>query len=282
MFTRSARHLSVLIRASAVAAAALLGVSLAQAQSPSAHHAHLAAQQLMQRDLVGVPGKQVTLTAIEVPPGVSSAPHKHEAQVFVYVVQGHMIMQVRGGPRLTLGPGQTFYENPTDIHSVSANASKTEPAKFLAFVIKDKDKPGLIPVPRNQADAEDQAQPSASPDEASAAAAPQKTGPVLMTRDVIGAPGRQVVMAVVAQRPGARGKPHRHNAQVFVYVLQGKVIMQVKGGPRETLGVGQTFYENPSDIHTVSDNASATEPAKFLAILIKDKDKPITSPVPAE
>jgi quercetin dioxygenase-like cupin family protein len=87
---------------------------------------------------------------------------------------------------------------------------------------------------------------------------------------------------VIAQQPGTSGKPHRHFAQVFVYVLQGKVIMQIKGGARVTLGAGRTFYESPADIHTVSANASRTEPAKFLAILIKDKGRPVTTPVPAE
>ncbi len=81
------------------------------------------------------------MTTVVVPPGASSPPHRHYAQVFVYMLQGTMIMQVKGGPRVTIGPGQTFYESPSDIHTVSANASKTEPAKFLAFLIKDKAKP---------------------------------------------------------------------------------------------------------------------------------------------
>lgn len=275
MFALIRRHSSILIRSSAVCATAvMLCVSLAQAQAASADR--VTATQLMSRDLVGLPGKQAVLSTIEVAPGASSAPHKHEAQVFVYVLQGQMIMQVKGGPRLTLGPGQTFYENPSDIHTVSANASKSEPAKFLAFVIKDKDKPGLIPVPPDQA----QSSPSPPSDQPSSAPSPGLAAG-LMARDVIGLPGKQVVMGVIGQRPGTGSKPHRHYAQVFVYVLQGTMIMQVQGGPRLTLGPGQTFYENPSDIHIVSANASKTEPAKFLAILIKDKDKPITSPGPA-
>jgi quercetin dioxygenase-like cupin family protein len=100
-----------------------------------------------------------------------------------------------------------------------------------------------------------------------------------MRRDVIGLPGKEVVLSRIEQAPGANGRPHRHYAQVFVYVLKGKVVLQVKGGPRMTLGPGQTFYENPSDIHIVSDNASKTEPAAFLAFLIKDKGKPATVPV---
>src|SRR6185437_9386072 len=283
MSTPSRRGHSILIRfgtlirsATVCAAAALLCVSLARAQPPPASAGAITAKQLMARDLIGAPGKQAVLSVIEVPAGASSAPHKHEAQVFVYVVSGHLIMQVAGGPRLTLGPGQTFYENPTDIHTVSANASNTEPAQFLAFVIKDKDKPGLIPVPPDQS----REQPSTSAVPVSQADAARTSGPALLTRDVIGLPGKQVVMSVIEQRPGTSSKPHRHYAQVFVYVLQGKMIMQVKGGPRLTLGPGQTFYESPSDIHTVSANASTTDPAKFLAILIRDKNRPVTSPVP--
>jgi quercetin dioxygenase-like cupin family protein len=105
----------------------------------------------MRRDLIGMPGKEIVVSAIEVSPGASSPPHRHDAQVFVYVLQGKMIMQVKGGPRVTLGPGQMFYENPTDIHTVSANASKSEPAEFLAFLIKDKGKPSTRRVAPDEA-----------------------------------------------------------------------------------------------------------------------------------
>ncbi|MGH7057981.1 MAG: cupin domain-containing protein, partial [Acetobacteraceae bacterium] len=217
------------------------------------------------------------LSVVDVPPGASSAPHRHDAQVFVYMLRGRMIMQVKGGPRLTLGPGQTFYENPSDIHTISANASKIKPAAFLAFLIKKKGKPALIPVTPQQIRAE----PATASGHAPAAHGRHRPAYALMSRDVIGLPGKQVVMGVISLPPGARGKPHRHFAQVFVYMLQGKTIMQVKGGPLLTLGPGQTFYESPTDIHTVSDNASKTEPAKFLAILIKAKGKPSTFRVPS-
>ena len=270
-------HRPTLAKLGAGAAAALLCASIAQAQSSPGPH--VVARELMTRDLIGAPGKEVVVSTIDVPPGASSAPHRHDAQVFVYVLQGEMIMQVKGGRRLTLGPGQMFYENPSDVHSVSANASRTEPAKFLALSIKDKDKPGSIPV------APDQARPSAPPDnnqvEHSLAASTSQRGP-LMQRDLIALPGKEMVVSRIEQAPGAIGRPHRHFAQVFVYMLQGKAIMQVKGGPRVTLGPGQTFYENPSDIHSVSDNASKTEPAAFLAFLIKDKGKPQTVPVTQE
>jgi quercetin dioxygenase-like cupin family protein len=220
------------------------------------------------------------VSTIDVPPGGSSAPHRHNAQVFVYVLQGKLVMQVKGGPRMTLGPGQTFYEGPSDIHALSANASKTEPAKFLALSIKDKDKPGSIPV------APDQAQLAASSagdqTEAQPSVALPSQGGALMQHDLIALPGKEVVMSRIDQAPGTTGRPHRHFSQVFVYMLQGKAVMQVKGGPRMTLGPGQTFYEDPSDIHSVSANASKTEPAAFLAFLIKDKDRPGTVPVTQE
>jgi quercetin dioxygenase-like cupin family protein len=128
----------------------------AQAQAPSAHPSAATprrgnAGQLMMRDLIGAPGKEVVMSTIVVPPGANPPPHRHDAQVFVYVLEGTVIMQVKGGPRVTLGPGGTFYESPTDIHVVSANASKTKPAKFLAILIKDKDKPAYTPVPPQEA-----------------------------------------------------------------------------------------------------------------------------------
>ncbi len=281
MFTHTHRSPSIL-RLIPATAAVLMCASMAQAQPPAAPAGGISAKELMRRDVIGLPGKEVVLSTVEVAPGASSAPHRHDAQVFVYMLRGKMIMQVRGGPRMTLGPGQTFYENPADVHTVSANASDTEPAKFLAFMIKDKGKAGFIPVAPDQAGGES-ATTSTPSDQTRArpagAAAPSAADRALMRRDVIGLPGKEVVMSVIEQRPGAAGKPHRHYAHVFVYVLQGRVIMQVKGGPRMTLGPGQTFYESPSDIHAVSANASSTEPAKFLAILIKAKGKPSTFPV---
>ncbi len=138
-------------------AAPLLCATIIRAQSTTESGPHAAAstshggaEQLMRRDLIGMPAKEVVMSTIEVPPGASSPPHRHDAQVFVYMLEGRMIMQVEGGPRVTIGPGQTFYESPTDIHTVSANASKTEPAKFLAILIKDKGKPATVLVAPHQ------------------------------------------------------------------------------------------------------------------------------------
>jgi len=99
------------------------------------------ADPLMTRDLVGVPGKEAVVLTVEVGPGEASKPHRHDANVFVYVLEGSLIMQVKGGAPVTLHPGDTYYENPSDIHTVSQNASKTERAKFLVFIVKDKGAP---------------------------------------------------------------------------------------------------------------------------------------------
>ena len=85
-------------------------------------------------------------------------------------------------------------------------------------------------------------------------------------------------MLTVELLPGADSPPHRHNANTFVYVLEGTVVMQVHGGPEQTLTVGQTFYESPSDIHTVSRNASKSVPAKILVVMVKPVGAPITVP----
>lgn len=101
---------------------------------------------LMSRDLTGIAGKEATMSIVEYPPGGSSTVHRHNAHVFVYVLEGSVVMQVKGGKEVTLGPGQTFYEAPDDVHTVSRNASATKPARFLVFFVKDKGAPATVPV----------------------------------------------------------------------------------------------------------------------------------------
>ena len=96
---------------------------------------------LMSQELLSGPDKEVVMLTVTYPPAGSSLPHRHDAQVFVYVLEGELTMQVRGSPPVTLRPGQTFYEAPADIHVVSANASQALPAKILVLMIKDKGKP---------------------------------------------------------------------------------------------------------------------------------------------
>jgi len=100
---------------------------------------------LISRDLTEFPGKEGTMITVVYPPGGSEPIHRHNAHVFVYVLQGSVVMQVRGGKEMTLTTGQTFYESPSDIHVIGRNASKTEPAKFIAFFVKDKGSPTHIP-----------------------------------------------------------------------------------------------------------------------------------------
>jgi quercetin dioxygenase-like cupin family protein len=100
---------------------------------------------LLAKDLIGLAGKQGMMLTVEYEPGASSTKHRHDAHVFVYVLEGSVIMQVEGGKAVTLGPGETFYESPKDVHSISKNASATKPAKFLVFIVKDKDKPPVLP-----------------------------------------------------------------------------------------------------------------------------------------
>ncbi len=101
----------------------------------------------------------------------------------------------------------------------------------------------------------------------------------LMSKDLTDFPGKEGVMITVVYPPGASDPVHRHNAHAFVYVLEGSIIMQVKGGKEVTLTPGQTFYEGPNHIHTVGRNASKTKPAKFVVLLLKDKGAPVLIPV---
>src|SRR5882672_8625750 len=101
--------------------------------------------QLFSRDLAEFPGKEGVMITVEYPPGSTDPIHRHNADAFVYVLEGSIVMQVRGGKEMTLTPGQTFYEGPSDVHVVGRNASQTKPAKFVVFFVKDKGAPILVP-----------------------------------------------------------------------------------------------------------------------------------------
>ena len=101
--------------------------------------------QLMSKELTSLPGKEGVMITVEYPPGSTDPIHRHNAYAFVYVLEGSIVMQVRGGKEVTLTRGQTFYEGPDDVHVVGRNASKTKPAKFIAFFVKDKGAPILVP-----------------------------------------------------------------------------------------------------------------------------------------
>ena len=100
----------------------------------------------------------------------------------------------------------------------------------------------------------------------------------LMTKDLPESPGKELLMITVEHAPGGSNPAHRHNAHAMVYVLEGSVVFQVKGGKEVTLNPGDTFYEGPDDIHLVDRNASSTKPAKFVVFFLKQKGAPPTVP----
>jgi quercetin dioxygenase-like cupin family protein len=102
--------------------------------------------QLMSKDLTDLPGKEGLMITVEYPPGSSDPIHRHNAHGFIYVLEGSVVMQVKGGKEVTLTPGQSFYEGPDDVHVVGRNASNSKPARFVVFFVKDKGAPVLVPV----------------------------------------------------------------------------------------------------------------------------------------
>ena len=113
------------------------------------------------------------------------------------------------------------------------------------------------------------------------AAVPAKAADVkeLFAIDLADYPGKEGRMLEVSYPPGAQDMVHRHDAHAFVYVLEGQIVMQLKGQPAVTLKAGQTFYEGPTDVHVVGRNVSSTEPARFIVVLLKGKGAPIFTPV---
>ena len=100
---------------------------------------------LMTKALADMPGKEALMISVEYPPGSKDAIHRHNAHAFVYVLEGSIVMQVKGGKQVTLTPGQTFYEGPDDVHVVGRNASTTKPARFLVLLVKNQGAPVLVP-----------------------------------------------------------------------------------------------------------------------------------------
>jgi quercetin dioxygenase-like cupin family protein len=98
---------------------------------------------LMLKALDDIPGREVLVISVDFPPGAVDPIHRHDAHAFVYVLEGSIVMQVKGAPEVTLTPGQTFYEGPDDLHIVGRNASQTKPAKFVVVLVKKK---GVDPV----------------------------------------------------------------------------------------------------------------------------------------
>src|SRR4051812_808594 len=101
---------------------------------------------LLSKDLAEFPGKEGLMISVVYPPGASDPIHRHNAHAFLYVLEGSVVMQLKGGKEITLAPGQTFYEGPNDVHVIGRNASNTKPAKFVVFLVKHKGAPVLVPV----------------------------------------------------------------------------------------------------------------------------------------
>ena len=101
--------------------------------------------ELFSKELTDFPGKEGLMITVEYPPGSIDPIHRHNAHAFVYVLEGSIVMQVRGGKEVTLTAGQTFYEGPNDVHVVGRNASQTKPAKFVVFLVKEKGTPVFLP-----------------------------------------------------------------------------------------------------------------------------------------
>jgi quercetin dioxygenase-like cupin family protein len=104
----------------------------------------VAVKPLFSKDLPDFPGKELSMISVEYPPGGADPIHRHNAHGLVYVLEGSIVMQVKGSKPVTLTPGQTFYEGPDDVHVVGRNASNTKPAKFVVFLVKDKGAPILV------------------------------------------------------------------------------------------------------------------------------------------
>ena len=134
------------LHSSWLACLAVAGIGPANATPPETAASQAAVAPLMQQDLAGDTRHEVVMLTVSYPPSGSSLPHRHDAQVFVYVLEGQLIMQVQGRAPVTLHAGETFYESPGDIHVVSKNGSDAVPAKFLVFMIKEKSRPGSRPV----------------------------------------------------------------------------------------------------------------------------------------
>jgi quercetin dioxygenase-like cupin family protein len=145
MKNRSARRKAVQVLSLSLAGAAWVLAAMWVAGSASTPQDGMVTP-LLSKDLAGVPGKELSMITVEYPPGGSSPAHTHHAQALVYVLEGSIVMQVKGKAPVTLTAGQTFYEGPDDVHLVSRNASHTARAKYVVFLVKSKGAPILTPL----------------------------------------------------------------------------------------------------------------------------------------
>ena len=139
--------MSTATRSRLILSMALPALLLAPGPLPAADPAHGDAKvkELTRKALPDLPGKEGLVLLVEFGPGHVDPPHRHDAHVFVYLLEGSVEMQVAGGKPVILKPGDTFYENPKDVHPVGRNLSKTQPAKLLVFFVKNEKTPPVLP-----------------------------------------------------------------------------------------------------------------------------------------
>ena len=123
----------------------LMSFAMESKEMPKAPPVEAKVTPVMSKDLPDIPGKEGLMLFVEYPPGSSDPIHRHNADAFVYVLEGTIVMQVKGGKEVTLTAGQSFYEGPYDVHVVGRNASQTTPAKFVVVLVKDKGVPAVLP-----------------------------------------------------------------------------------------------------------------------------------------
>ncbi|HSW04115.1 cupin domain-containing protein [Aquabacterium sp.] len=136
-------HMKMHVMSAVVGMAAL---TASPAMAAPASHDGKDVSEILVKELSDLPGKEGLMLTVTYPPGGADEVHRHDAHAFVYLLEGSIVMQVKGSPPVTLKPGQTFYEGPSDIHLVGRNASSTKPAKFVVFLVKDKGAPAVKPV----------------------------------------------------------------------------------------------------------------------------------------
>jgi quercetin dioxygenase-like cupin family protein len=125
---------------------AFLASGVAVAADPASGSAPQAVvKTIMTKKLPDYPGKEALMLTVEYPPGAADPVHRHDANAFVYVIEGSIVMGVNGDTPVTVKTGESFYEGPNDVHTVGRNASKDKPAKFVVILLKDSDKPALVP-----------------------------------------------------------------------------------------------------------------------------------------
>ncbi|WP_223448724.1 MULTISPECIES: cupin domain-containing protein [Pseudomonas] len=127
-------------------AAPLAALALMVSASAFAHEPSEKVTVLQDEMLKNVPGKKALMIEVDYQPGQSSIAHKHDGTTMAYVISGEITSQVKGQPAKTYKAGEFWYEPAGSEHLVSKNASATQPARLLAFMVLATDEKVLIPL----------------------------------------------------------------------------------------------------------------------------------------